>query len=137
MEAETRERFSVIIDEIKKYEGFQETAEVGGRHQACDKPLALSTGPFGDSRKSTRFHNDNLNFHSVTTLMVTSMFPRVAFEYGHVWCAGPATCGVGPGRVHHFFLFYGHRGFLHLLLLSVLERMDLIAWCTDSGDSSW
>ena len=80
MEPETRERFSLIIDEIKKYEGFQETAEVGGRHQACDGSVALSAGPFGDSGRSTLFHNDNLSFHSVTTLMVTSMLPRVALE---------------------------------------------------------
>jgi len=68
---------SLIIDEIKNYEGFQETAKVGGRHQACDRPVALSTGPFGDSRKSTLFHNDNLGFHSVTTLMVTSIRTRL------------------------------------------------------------
>jgi hypothetical protein len=73
-------RDGAIIDKIKNYEGFQETAEVGGRHQACDRPVALSTGPFSDSRKSTQFHNDNLGRHSVTTLMVTSMLPGVWLE---------------------------------------------------------
>lgn len=47
--------------------------------------MFLSTGPFSDSRKRTLFHNDNLSFHFVTTLKATSMFPRVALEYGHVW----------------------------------------------------
>src|SRR6266852_5724776 len=91
MEPETRERFSLIIDEIKKHEGLQEAAKVRGRHQACDRPVALPTGPFGNSRTRTLFHNDILSFHLVTTLMVTSIFPRVALEYGHIWCAAFTT----------------------------------------------
>src|SRR6266852_4543105 len=57
MEPETRERFSLIIDEVKKYEGFQETAKIGRRHQTCDRPVILSTGPFDDSGKRTLFHD--------------------------------------------------------------------------------
>src|SRR6195256_1458166 len=56
MEPETRERFSLIVDEVKEYVWFQETAKVGRRHQACDRPVTLSTGPSGDSRKRTLGH---------------------------------------------------------------------------------
>src|SRR5882757_4345989 len=78
---------SLIVDEVKEHERFQETSKVGGRHEAGDGSMFLSTSPFGDSGKRTLFHNDSLVFHFVTTLKATSMFPRVALEYGHVWCA--------------------------------------------------
>src|SRR5258708_19714632 len=45
MEPETRERFSLIVDQVEKYEGFQKTAKVGRRHEACDAPLTLPPCP--------------------------------------------------------------------------------------------
>src|SRR3979411_2924983 len=43
MEPETGKRiwFSLSVEEVEEYEGFQKTAKVRGRHQACDRPLAL------------------------------------------------------------------------------------------------
>src|SRR5712691_3197327 len=49
MEPETRERFSLIVDQVEKHEGFQKTAKVGRRHEACDRPVILSAGPSGDA----------------------------------------------------------------------------------------
>ena len=51
MEPETREWFSLIVDEVKEYEGLQKTAKVGRRHQARDGSVTLSAGPSGDAGK--------------------------------------------------------------------------------------
>ena len=53
MEPETGEWVSLSVEEVKEYEGFQETAKVGRRHQACDGPVTLSAGPSGDVGKRT------------------------------------------------------------------------------------
>src|SRR5467141_980906 len=45
--------FSLSIEEVKEYEGFQKMAKVRGRHQACDRPVTLSSGAFGDEGKRT------------------------------------------------------------------------------------
>src|ERR1700730_8983732 len=57
MEPETRKRSSLIVEEVKKYEGFQKTAKVGRRHQACNWPVTLSTGASGDAGKRTLRHD--------------------------------------------------------------------------------
>ena len=49
MEPETRERFSLIVDEVEKHEGFQKTSKVGRRHEACDGSVTLAAGPSGDA----------------------------------------------------------------------------------------
>src|SRR5438445_6815143 len=49
MEPETRERFSLIVDQVEKYEGFQKTAKVGRRHESCDGPVTLAARPPGDT----------------------------------------------------------------------------------------
>jgi hypothetical protein len=49
MEPETGERFSLIVDEVKEYKGFQDTAKVGRRHQACDRAMILSTSASVDA----------------------------------------------------------------------------------------
>src|SRR3979411_118222 len=55
MEPETGKRiwFSLSVEEGEEYEGFQKTAKVRGRHQACDRPLTLSAGASGDAGKRT------------------------------------------------------------------------------------
>src|SRR6202030_2890589 len=45
MEPETRERFSLIVDQVEKYEGFQKTPKVGRRHEACGGAVPLAAGP--------------------------------------------------------------------------------------------
>src|SRR5713226_5759577 len=40
--------FSLSIEEVKEYEGFQKMAKVGWRHQSCDGPVTLSTRASGD-----------------------------------------------------------------------------------------
>src|SRR6202795_3142008 len=49
MEPETPERFSLIVNEVEKHEGFQKTAKVRRRHEARDGPVILSAGPSGDA----------------------------------------------------------------------------------------
>src|SRR6202166_3843591 len=49
MEPETRERFSLIVDQVEKHEGFQKTAKVRRRHETRDGPVTLSAGPSGDA----------------------------------------------------------------------------------------
>src|SRR5260221_13395097 len=49
MVPETRERFSLIVDQVQKHGGFQKTATGGRRHEACDGPASLSARPSGDS----------------------------------------------------------------------------------------
>src|SRR5260370_15523467 len=49
MEPETRERFPLIVDQVEKHEGFQKTAKVGRRHEACDRPVTLAAGLSGDA----------------------------------------------------------------------------------------
>jgi hypothetical protein len=49
--------FSLSIDEVKEYEGFQKMAKVGRRHQACDRPVTLSTGASGDAGKQILRHD--------------------------------------------------------------------------------
>src|SRR5580704_13331221 len=53
MEPETRERFSLIVDQVEKYEGFQKTPKVGRRHEACDGPVTLAAGPSSDSNNGS------------------------------------------------------------------------------------
>src|SRR5260370_26358190 len=55
MKPETRERFSLIIDKVEKYEGFQKTAKVGRRHEAGDGPVTLAPGPSGDASNGRVF----------------------------------------------------------------------------------
>src|SRR5260370_36683727 len=57
MHPKTGERLSLIVDEVKEYEGFQKTAKVGRGHQACDRPVTLSAGPSGDAGKRTLRHD--------------------------------------------------------------------------------
>src|SRR5260370_41836492 len=45
--------FSVSIEEVKEYEGFQEMAKVRRRHQARDRPVTLSAGASGDAGRGT------------------------------------------------------------------------------------
>src|ERR1700675_771833 len=49
MEPETREWFSLIVDQVEKHEGFQKTAKVRRRHEARDGPVTLAAGPSGDA----------------------------------------------------------------------------------------
>src|ERR1700732_4517604 len=53
MEPETRERFSLIVDQVEKHEGFQKTPKVGRRHEACDGPVTLAAGPSSDSNNGS------------------------------------------------------------------------------------
>jgi hypothetical protein len=57
MEPETSERFSLSVEEVKEYERFQKTAKVERRHQACDRPVTLSTGASGDAGNSSLRHD--------------------------------------------------------------------------------
>jgi len=55
MEPEAGKRiwFSLSIEEVKEYEGFQEMAKVRRRHQSRDRPVTLSKGASGDTGKRT------------------------------------------------------------------------------------
>src|SRR6266404_6249248 len=53
MEPEAGKRiwFSLSIEEVKEYEGFQKMAKVRRRHQSRDRPVTLSKGASGDTGK--------------------------------------------------------------------------------------
>lgn len=70
------------------------------QHVACGKPNTLC-GLTAIVPPSRKFHCPNCRIQ--VTLMTTSMFPRVAFEYGQVSCAvrasASATSRSTPGRL--------------------------------------
>ena len=57
MESETGEWVSLSVEDVKEYEGFQETAKVGRRHQACDRSVILSAGTSGNAGKRKLRHD--------------------------------------------------------------------------------
>src|SRR5258708_24074185 len=72
--AETGERVSLnslSVEEVKEDEGFQETAKVRRRHQACARPVTLPTGALDDARKGILRH------------FTSEPFPAVFSAVGH------------------------------------------------------
>src|SRR5580765_6359927 len=57
MEPETGEWVALSVEEVKEYEGLQETAKVGRRHQACDRSVILSTGTSGNAGERILRHD--------------------------------------------------------------------------------
>ena len=57
MEPETSKRVSLSLESVKEYEGFQETAKIRGRHQACDGSVILSTGASSDAGRRILLHD--------------------------------------------------------------------------------
>ena len=83
VEPEPGERSTLIIDEVKEHEGFQEPSKVGWRHQACDRSVFLSAGPFGDSRTGIALNKScwRHNFAFLNVSLKTGALPSALFVY--------------------------------------------------------
>jgi hypothetical protein len=94
VEPEPGERSTLIIDEVKEHEGFQEPSKVGWRHQACDRSVFLSACPFGDSRTGTALNKScwRHKFAFLNVSLKTGALPSALFVHHSkssiIVCAG-------------------------------------------------
>src|SRR5258708_31601141 len=99
MEPETRERFSLIVDQVEKHEGFQKTAKVGRRHEACDGRVILSAGPSGDASNGCvlgfyikhRFGLSKLGCHGLRAAFSAAVHPSRSSIIVWAWFSSSAS----------------------------------------------
>src|SRR5260370_32435823 len=72
--------FSLSVEEVKEYEGFQKMAKVGWRHQSRDRPVILSAGASSDAGNRILLH---YGFGQRTSSGYVAGFFVVGFQVRH------------------------------------------------------